>query len=271
MITGARARGALPPSGPDFAPTGRSMKLSFGDELGLGAETGATSKLSVLVVEDDRNIALVLSVALDAEGYRVLDAGTGQRAVAEVRTRNPDVVLLDLGLPDVDGLALVSEIRKNTTAPIIVVSARYEERSKIAALDSGANDYMTKPFSVVELRARIRAALRGQSHVGGTAETCVSFGAYTFDLLQRRLTHGGRQIRLSPTELKLLATLARHANELVTTQTLLQEAWGAAYKGRGGYVRVYMHSLRCKLERDPTRPKYLVNELGLGYRLQTRG
>ncbi len=247
------------------------MKLPLGDELDLGAGTGATSKPTVLVVEDDRNIAHVLSVALDADGYRVLDAGTGQRAVAEVRTRNPDVVLLDLGLPDVDGLALVSEIRKNTTAPIIVVSARYEERSKIAALDSGANDYVTKPFSVVELRARIRVALRGQSQVGGTAETCVSFGAYRFDLQQRRLTHDGRPIRLSPTELKLLATLARHANELVTTQTLLQEAWGAAYKGRGGYVRVYMHALRCKLERDPARPKYLVNELGLGYRLQTRG
>ena len=248
------------------------MKRTIADEIDQGdISTVAASKPSILIVEDDRNIAHVLATALDLAGYRVLDAATGQRAVAEVRTRNPDIVLLDLGLPDIDGFSLVAEIRKNTTAPIIVVSARYEENSKIMALDAGANDYVTKPFSLTELRARIRVALRGQSHVGDTSETRVSFGDFTLDLPARRLARGNRQIRLSPTEFKLLATLARHANEVVTTQALLQDAWGAAYEGRAGYVRVYMHSLRCKIEKDAARPRYLLNELGLGYRLHTTG
>jgi two-component system KDP operon response regulator KdpE len=198
-----------------------------------------------------------------------MDAITGQNAIAEVRTRNPDIVLLDLGLPDVDGLSLVTEIRKHTTAPIIVVSGRDREDNKVTALDAGANDYVTKPFSVSELRARIRVALRAQSHVGPGAATSVTFGEYTLDLSGRRLMKGGRQVRLSATELKLLVTLARHANQVVTTQTLLREAWGSAYQTRAGYVRVYMHALRGKLEKDPTRPRYLLNELRLGYKLQT--
>jgi two-component system KDP operon response regulator KdpE len=234
-----------------------------------GAGTEAPPKPIILVVEDDQSFTRVLAMALSADGYKILAAPTGQRAVEEVRTRNPDIVLLDLGLPDVDGMSLVSELRKHTTSPIIVVSGRDQENNKVSALDAGANDYVTKPFSVSELRARIRVALRGQSHVGDTADTSVTFGDHRLDLGARRLTRGRRQIHLSATEFKLLATLARHANDLVTTHALLQETWGSAYRNRAGYVRVYMHALRRKLEKDPARPRYLLNELGLGYKLRT--
>jgi two-component system, OmpR family, KDP operon response regulator KdpE len=211
----------------------------------------------------------VFAASLETEGYRVFNADTGQRALEEVRTRNPDLILLDLGLPDVDGLNLVPQIRANTTAPIVVVSAREQETDKVKALDAGANDYLTKPFSVPELLARIRVGLRSRAQVGDTAQTVVTFGDYRLDLEGRRLTRGDNQVRLSPTELKLLTTLARHADEVVTTNTLLKEAWGSAYRTRNGYVRVYMHALRRKIESDPTRPEYLVNEAGLGYRLRT--
>jgi two-component system KDP operon response regulator KdpE len=224
---------------------------------------------TILIVEDDRKMIRVFAASLETEGYRVFNADTGQRALEEVRTRNPDLILLDLGLPDMDGLAVVPQIRANTTAPIIVVSAREQESDKVKALDAGANDYLTKPFSVPELLARIRVGLRSRAQVGDTAETVVTFGDFRLDLEGRRLTRGDRQVRLSPTELKLLATLARHADEVVTTNTLLKEAWGSAYRTRNGYVRVYMHALRRKIENDPTRPEYLINESGLGYRLRT--
>jgi two-component system KDP operon response regulator KdpE len=225
----------------------------------------------ILIVEDDKKMIRVYATSLETEGYRVFDASSGQRALEEVRTRNPDVVLLDLGLPDIDGLSLVPLIRGHTTAPIIVISAREQESDKVKALDAGANDYLTKPFSVPELLARIRVALRSRAHVGDSARTVVTFGEFTFDLEARRLLRGERPVHLSPTEFKLLATLARHADEVVTTNTLLKEAWGSAYRTRSGYVRVYMHSLRHKIEDYPTTPKYLVNESGLGYRLRTSG
>jgi two-component system KDP operon response regulator KdpE len=224
---------------------------------------------TILIVEDDRKMIRVFAASLETEGYRIHNAETGQRAVEEVKTRNPDLVLLDLGLPDIDGLSLVPQIRAHSAVPIIVVSAREQESDKVKALDAGANDYLTKPFSVPELLARIRVGLRSQAKVGDTAQTVVAFGDYRLDLEGRQLTRAGRQIRLSPTEFKLLATLARHADEVVTTNTLLKEAWGSAYRTRNGYVRVYMHALRRKIESEPTRPQYLVNEAGLGYRLRT--
>ena len=211
----------------------------------------------------------VYATSLEAEGYQVFDAGTGQRALEEVRTRNPDIVVMDLGLPDVDGLSLVPELRKHTSAPIIVVSARENEADKVRALDAGADDYLTKPFSVPELLARIRVGLRSRARVGDTAESLVTFGDFSFDLKGRALRRGERFLHLSPTEFKLLATLARHADEVVTTSTLLKETWGSAYRTKVSYVRVYMHALRRKIEDDPTRPKFLVSESGLGYRLQT--
>jgi two-component system KDP operon response regulator KdpE len=223
----------------------------------------------ILVVEDDKKMFRVFATSLETEGYCLCDASNGQAAIAEVRTRNPDLILLDLGLPDIDGLQLVPKIREHSTAPIIVVSAREHEQDKVKALDAGANDYLTKPFSVPELLARIRVGLRSRSRVGETLESTVTFGDFHFDLATRRLLRGDRPMHLSPTEVKLLTTLARHADEVVTTNALLKETWGSAYDSRSGYVRVYMHSLRHKIEDDPARPKYLVNESGLGYRLRT--
>jgi two-component system KDP operon response regulator KdpE len=222
----------------------------------------------ILAVEDDKNIARMLELTLEAEGYRVVEASTGQHAIEEVRTRNPDLILLDLGLPDVEGLALLADVRALTRSPIIVVSADHLERDKVKALDGGAADYLTKPFSTPELMARIRAGLRGRAHIEGSDATTVEFGDFVFDLQKRRLIRKGRLVRLSMTELKLLATLARQADQVVPTDTLLREAWGAAYKSREVYIRVYIHSLRRKIEEDPARPKYLVNEIGLGYRLR---
>jgi two-component system, OmpR family, KDP operon response regulator KdpE len=240
------------------------------DELELASSAlDEGPKPGILVVEDDPAFARVLVTALAADGYKVFDANTGQRALEEVRTRNPDVVLLDLGLPDFDGLRLVSEVRKHTKGSIIVVSGHDHETNKVAALDAGANDYVTKPFSVSELRARVRVGLRARSQVGGSVASIVAFGDFKLDLAARRLMRGERQVRLSATEFKLLVALARHANEVVTTHTLLKEAWGSAYQTRAGYVRVYMHALRGKLEKDPARPQYLLNEIGLGYKLRT--
>lgn len=224
----------------------------------------------ILAVEDDKQIAKLLALTLEGHGYHVLGASTGQKAIEEVRTRNPDLVLLDLGLPDADGIAVLADIRANTVAPVIVVSANAVEGDKVRALDAGATDYLTKPFSTPELMARIRAGLRGRSHIDGAAESVVSFGDCRLDLELRQLTRKGRPVHLSATEFKLLATLARHADEIVAPEVLLKEAWGSAYGGhREGYIRVYTHSLRRKIEKNPTRPELLVNEVGLGYRLRT--
>lgn len=226
-----------------------------------------TNGPAVLVIEDDRNLNRLLSMALKAEGYHTIEAGTGQRAIEEVRTRNPEVVLLDLGLPDIDGLALVPTIRANSTAPIIVVSGRQEDTEKVKALDAGADDYMTKPFSVPELRARVRATLRNHARVAVGPTTTVRFGPYTLDFAARALLRGSERVHLSPTQFRLLGTLARHPDGLVASDVLLRETWGSAYQRKDDYVRVYMHALRRKLESDPAHPKYLLNETGLGYRL----
>jgi two-component system KDP operon response regulator KdpE len=236
-----------------------------------------TEGACILSVEDDKQIAKMLDWTLAGQGYRVLSATTGKQAIEEVRTRNPDLVLLDLGLPDADGIAVLIDIRANTEAPIIVVSADTLERDKVKALDAGANDYLTKPFSTPELMARIRAGLRSRSHIEGSNQKTLSFGDYQLDLEGRQLTRKGKPVHLSATEFKLLATLARHADEVVAPDAILREAWGSAYKsghqgqGKDGYIRVYMHALRQKIEKDPTRPRWLVNEIGLGYRLRTSG
>jgi len=220
---------------------------------------------AILVVEDDPSLARVYAMTLEAEGYRAMDAGTGQGAIAEIRTRNPDLVVLDLGLPDGDGLDLVPKIRANTAAPIIVVSGCGRETEKIRALDAGADDYMTKPFSVPELLARLRVLLRKRARLAGDAT--VSFGEYTLDLVARRLVRGRAEVRLSAIEFRLLATLARHRDRVVTTDVLLKETWGAAYQTKTGYLRVYVHALRAKIEPDPANPRYILNAAGLGYRL----
>lgn len=232
-------------------------------------ERARTQNACILAVEDDKQIARMLELTLAGQGYRVVGAATGQRAIEEVRTRNPDLILLDLGLPDADGIAVLADIRANTAAPVIVVSADAVERDKVKALDAGANDYLTKPFSTPELMARIRAGLRSRSRVRGSDAKIISFGDCQLDLERRQLARDGRPIHLSAQEFKLLATLARHADEIVTPDVLLREAWGAAYGNREGYIRVYIHSLRQKIERDCSCPELLLNEVGLGYRLRT--
>ena len=224
---------------------------------------------AILVVEDDPSLARVYAMTLEAEGYQAIDAGTGQGAIAEIRTRNPDLVLLDLGLPDGDGLDLVPTIRANSAAPIIVVSGCGREAEKVRALDAGADDYLTKPVSVPELLARMRVLLRKRARVSG--EAAVSFGEYTLDFAARRLVRGKAEVHLSLIEFRLLATLARHHDRVVTPDVLLKETWGAAYQTKTGYLRVYVHALRGKIEPDPTNPRYLLNAAGLGYRLNTTG
>jgi len=224
---------------------------------------------SVLIIEDDRNLTRVCATTLEAAGYRVLEAATGQSAIQEIRTRNPDIILLDLGLPDVDGVSLVPQIRSHTAAPIIVVSGREQDADKVKALDAGANDYLVKSFSIPELLARIRVGLRHRAHVGDTASTVVTFGEYRFEIEARRLLRGDRPVHLSATEFKLLAVLASRADQLVPTEVLLKETWGSAYKRKGGYVRVYMFALRHKLEKDPAKPRFLLNEGHRGYCLKT--
>jgi two-component system KDP operon response regulator KdpE len=245
--------------------------LGIAHRLDDRLETSMTDGPAVLVVEDDRNLNHLLVMALESDGYQTIESVTGRSAIEEVRIRNPDLILLDLGLPDIDGLALVPTIRANSAAPIIVVSGRGEEAEKVKALDAGANDYLTKPFSVPELRARMRATLRDHVHVANGTETTIVFGQYTLDFLAQRLMRGKSLVHLSPTEFRLLATLARHAGRPVTTDALLRETWGAAYQRKNDYVRVYMHSLRAKVEPDPTHPQFLLNEAGFGYRLNTSG
>src|ERR1039457_5918222 len=228
-----------------------------------------TSPTSGLMVEDDRKMLRVYSTSFEAEAYLVVEASRGQRAIEEVRTRTPDVILLGLGLPVMHGLALVPTMRANSAAPIIVVSAREQDADKVKALDQGANDYLTKPFSIPELLARIRVALRNRAQVGRTPRTIISFGDYRLDLSGRRLLREDEHVLLSATEFKLLSTLGGRREQGVRANDRPEEAWGAAHQGKKGYVRVFMHALRQKIEADPTRPRYLVNEAGLGYRLNT--
>jgi len=223
---------------------------------------------TVLMIEDEPQMRRFLRAAITASGYACLEAGTGVAGLTEAATRNPAVILLDLGLPDIDGLEITRRLRTWTPAPIIVLSARGQERDKVTALDAGADDYVSKPFSAGELLARIRVALRhvaGASHEG--AEAAFTVGGITVDLLRRHVHLDGVEVRLTPIEYKLLTTLVRYAGKVVTHQQLLREVWGPSHTDQSHYVRVYMGHLRHKLEADPARPRYLTTEPGVGYRL----
>ena len=222
----------------------------------------------VLVVEDEPQVLRFLRASLSAHGYRLAEAATGQQALVEAATRTPDLVLLDLGLPDVDGVEVGRRIREWSAVPIIVLSARGEESDKIKALDAGADDYLTKPFGVGELLARMRVALRHASRVtAGLGETAFETGDLRVDLAARRVFVRGDEVRLTRNEFNLLATLVKHAGKVVTHRQLLQEVWGPGSTGQSHYLRVYMGQLRHKLEEDAARPRYLVTETGVGYRL----
>jgi two-component system, OmpR family, KDP operon response regulator KdpE len=225
---------------------------------------------TVLLVEDDPQIRRFLRATLPAHGIRLLEAGTGGDGLAQAATRTPEAILLDLGLPDLDGIEFIRRLREWSSIPVIVLSARGLERDKVAALDVGADDYLTKPFGVEELLARLRVAFRRKTAAGSdpSAGSVFTTGDLSVDLAGHIVRVGGREVRLTPTEFKLLAALVRHAGKVVTHRQLLIEVWGPGAAANTHYLRVQMHGLRHKLETTPARPRYLTTEPGVGYRLR---
>ncbi len=221
----------------------------------------------VLVVDDEPSIQKTLQTILRRNGYQVQTAATGQEALVLYRAWRPDVILLDLGLPDMDGLELLRELRGLGQTPAVVLSVRGKERDKVAALDLGADDYLTKPFGIEELLARIRVALRHGASVSGERLTVFRTGDLEIDLDKRLVLVAGKQVHLTPTEFDLLKCFAAHPDKLLTDHMLLKEVWGPEYTGEPHYVHVYIGRLRKKLERDPQAPRYLITEPGAGYRL----
>ena len=219
----------------------------------------------ILMVEDDPQIRRFLRAALAAEGYRFQEATTAQDGLTQAAAHRPDLILLDLGLPDRDGLDVIRGVRQWSIAPILVLSARGQERDKIEALDSGADDYVAKPFTVGELLARIRAGLRRSATA--PAGVALQFGQVEVDLEKRIVKVKGEEIHLTPNEYKLLQALIKHAGKVLTQRQLLSEVWGPNSTEQAQYLRVYIAQLRRKLEEDPARPKYLQTEPGVGYRL----
>jgi two-component system KDP operon response regulator KdpE len=221
----------------------------------------------ILLIEDDAQIRRFLRAALAAEDYRLQEALTAEEGLAQAAARQPDLILLDLGLPDRDGLEVIRSIRQWGQIPILVLSARGQEKDKIAALDLGADDYVAKPFAVGELLARIRAALRRASARVDGAGAVVHFGAVEVDLEKRVVRVNREEVHLTPNEYKLLQVLIQHAGKVLTQRQLLNEVWGPQHTEQAQYLRVYIAQLRRKLEHDPARPKYLQTEPGVGYRL----
>ena len=222
---------------------------------------------TILVIDDEPPILRFLRASLRAAGHEVVTAETADEALSTLAIEKPDVVILDLGLPDRSGFEVIPEIRKHSRVPIIVLSARDDERSKVQALDLGADDYIGKPFGMAELTARIRAALRHRFQAQGEVPTFVS-GDLSIDLVRRHVTRAGHEVKLSPKEFDLLRHLVAHAGKVLTHRHLLREVWGPAHSDEVQYLRVFIRGLRQKLEPDPTRPAHILTELGVGYRLQ---
>jgi two-component system, OmpR family, KDP operon response regulator KdpE len=221
---------------------------------------------TILVIEDEPGIRRFLRAAFDVEGYRVVESAAGRRGSIDAGTHKPDLAIVDLALPDIDGIEVIRRIREWSPMPIIVLSARVQERSKIEALDAGADDYVTKPFGVGELLARVRAALRHAVRTG-SGSSSLRFGSALVDLGRRTATRNGEEVSLTPIEFRLLAMLAKHLGMVVTHRQLLTEVWGPTHQRDTHYLRVYMKQLREKLEIDPVRPRHLLTETGIGYRL----
>ncbi len=221
--------------------------------------------LAVLIVEDEQAIRRFVRAALEGEGCRVHEADTLQRGLLEAGTRKPDLIILDLGLPDGDGVDFIRDLRAWSGIPVLVLSARVEEYDKVAALDTGADDYLTKPFGVAELLARVRAVCRRQVRESDGAAVVI-FGEVSVDLEHRQVARGGQPVRVTPIEFRLLAALVAKPGKVLTHRQLLRDVWGPAYVERGHYLRIYMGHLRQKLEADPTRPQYFLTETGIGYR-----
>jgi two-component system KDP operon response regulator KdpE len=229
------------------------------------SESPASVPPVALVIEDEAGIRRFLRAALESQGFTCVEAGTGSEGIAHAATRAPEIILLDLGLPDMDGLDVMRRIREWSTVPIVVLTARGKEREKIDALDGGADDYVTKPFSILELLARVRAAQRYRT-VPDDAPVLES-GSLRIDMARRRVSVRGTAVSLTPIEYRLLSTLARHAGRVLTHEFLLREVWGPSSTDQRHYLRVYMAQLRQKLESDPSRPTVLMTEPGVGYRM----
>lgn len=224
--------------------------------------------ITVLLIEDESPIRRFLRTTLSGHGYKLIEASTGEDGLNLASEHRPEVVILDLGLPDIDGIEVAKQLREWTSVPIIVLSARGQEQDKITALDAGADDYLTKPFGTGELLARLRAAQRRAKTGDETEEPEFSVGELRVDRARRQVFVRGCEVHLTPNEYKLLSTLIKHAGKVVTHKLLLKEVWGQHYGTENHYVRVYMGQLRLKLEQDPARPEYLLTEPGVGYRLR---
>jgi len=237
-----------------------------------GRETDAPGEGAgrlVLVVEDEPQVLRFLRASLGAHGYRLVEATTGERALVEAATRLPDIVLLDLGLPDVDGVEVARRLREWSAVPVIVLSARGQENDKILALDAGADDYLTKPFGIGELRARVRAMLRrSQMQSDSGAGALHAFGDVRVDLVRRNVRRAGAEVHLTPLEYNLLVQLLINPDRVLTHHHLMDKVWGPANREKDHYLRVYVGRLRQKLEVDPARPRHILTETGVGYRFQ---
>lgn len=228
------------------------------------------SRQRILVVEDDPAVRNLVTTALDLHGYDVERAETGELAVMEAASRNPDLIMLDLGLPDIDGVEVISKIRGWSAVPIIVISARTEDSDKIGALDAGADDYLTKPFSVEELLARTRASLRRSGMAGAGAAESSTFdnGPLHIDFAAGCATLAGEELQLTPTEYKLLALLAKNVGKVLTHTFITHEIWGTSWDSDIASLRVFMRTLRKKVEADPAHPQLIQTHVGVGYRMQ---
>ena len=227
------------------------------------------SKIHIVLIEDEKQIRRFLSAALEAEGMNVYEAETGKQGLIVCATRKPDLLIVDLGLPDIDGLEVIRDVRSWSEVPIIVLSARSQEHEKVSALDAGADDYLSKPFGAAELIARIRAHLRRRqpSNTSASNEALFQFGDVRVDFSLRTVTRAGEAVHLSPIEYRLLSVLARHVGKVMTHRQLLKEVWGPNNAENSHYLRIYMANLRQKLEQQPAQPQHLLTETGVGYRL----
>ena len=225
----------------------------------------AVGPIAVLIVEDDAAIRRFLRVSLGESGYRVIETGSGQEGMRRLHLDKPDVIILDLGLPDVDGLDIIREVRQTSPVPIVVLSSRADERGKVQALDLGADDYVTKPFGMDELMARLRTALRHRLHQHGEPARFVT-GDLVVDRVRRLVQVKGTEVKLSPREYEILQLLVQHAGKVLTHQFILREVWKVPTDAQ--YLRIYIRQLRHKIEPDPRQPRYILTETGVGYRLR---